>query len=102
MAFFRRIVDFFLLQTINVDNLIKICSKKLSLFPAHKKALYIRASAYLKKGSFPLALADSNKLLSLDPSNVDAYYIRGCAYEKLNEIDKGKNSNLKKNNSLLK
>ena len=37
-------------QTLNVDNLIAVCSRKLADEPIHKKALFIRASSYLKKG----------------------------------------------------
>jgi hypothetical protein len=36
-------------QTLNVDNLIAVCTKKLKEDPNHKKALFIRASSYLKK-----------------------------------------------------
>jgi len=57
--------------------LIGICSKKLALDPIHKKALYIRASSYMKKGLFDAAIADTNSLISIDESNVGAYYIRG-------------------------
>ena len=57
--------------------MIGICSKKLALDPAHKKALYIRASSYMKKGLFDAAIADTNSLISIDEGNVGAYYIRG-------------------------
>ena len=36
-------------QTLDVDNLIQVCSKKLQEDPYHKKALFIRASSLLKK-----------------------------------------------------
>jgi len=39
-------------QTLNVDNMIKVCTKKLTEDPNHKKALFIRASSYLKKGNY--------------------------------------------------
>ena len=39
-------------QTLNVDNLIDVCSKKLNDDPNHRKALFIRASSYLKKDMF--------------------------------------------------
>ena len=38
--------------SINIDNLITICTAKLKNVPTHKKALYIRASAYIKKGDY--------------------------------------------------
>jgi tetratricopeptide (TPR) repeat protein len=76
-------------QSINVDNLINICSKKLEIEPTHKKALFIRASSYMKKGLYHEAIKDCHNLLGIDSQNVGAYYIRGCAHEKLGEIDKG-------------
>jgi len=39
-------------QTLNVDSMIKVCTKKLQEDPNHKKALFIRASSFLKKGMF--------------------------------------------------
>ena len=75
-------------QTLNVDNLISVCSKKLSEDPNHKKALFIRASSYLKKGNFQASIEDCNRLMQLDNYNAGAYYVRGCAYEKLDMTDK--------------
>lgn len=37
---------------INVNNLINICSEKLNKNPNHKKALFIRASSYMKKNKY--------------------------------------------------
>jgi hypothetical protein len=34
---------------INIDHLIQICTLKLENNSKHKKALYIRASSYMKK-----------------------------------------------------
>ena len=34
---------------INIDNLINICTAKLSLNPSHKKAIFIRATSFMKK-----------------------------------------------------
>ena len=81
--------------SINIDNLIDICSQKLSNVPNHKKALYIRASAFIKKGDYTTAIEDCNKLLQTDKENVGGYYLRGnsiiinlgCANEKLSKID---------------
>lgn len=42
--------------SINIDNLIQICSGKLKQIPKHKKALYIRASAYIRKGDYQTAI----------------------------------------------
>ena len=75
-------------QTLNVDNLITVCSKKLREDPNHKKALFIRASSYLKKGQFEQSIDDCNNLMQLDATHAGAYYVRGCAYEKLDMIDK--------------
>jgi hypothetical protein len=38
--------------SINLDNLIQICSKRILKDPTHKKALYIRASSFVKKDLF--------------------------------------------------
>jgi tetratricopeptide (TPR) repeat protein len=67
--------------------LIAICSAKLKNVPAHKKALYIRASAYIKKGEYHVSIQDCNKLLESDPDNVGGFYLRGCANDKLGHID---------------
>ena len=74
-------------QTLDVDNLISVCTKKLQEDPAHKKALFIRSSSFLKKGRFAEAIQDCNQLMKLDQTNAGAYYIRGCAFEKLGQID---------------
>ena len=37
------------LQTINVDNLIQVCGRKLQEDPKHIKALMLRSSAHIKK-----------------------------------------------------
>jgi tetratricopeptide (TPR) repeat protein len=70
--------------SVNLDNLINICSIKLKNDPTNKKALYIRSSTYLKKGFYIDALNDSNRLIEIDTEYAGAYYIRGCALEKLN------------------
>jgi len=54
----------------------------------HKKAYYLRASSYLKKGKYNEALKDSNRLLEIDSKYIAAIYLRGCIYEKMNQIDK--------------
>lgn len=74
-------------QTLNVDNLIAVCSKKLSEDPNHRKALFIRASSYLKKDLFQESIDDCNRLMALDDMNAGAYYVRGCAYQKLDQVD---------------
>lgn len=40
------------MQTLDADNLINVCSKKLQIDSTHKKALFLRASNYLKKKMF--------------------------------------------------
>jgi tetratricopeptide (TPR) repeat protein len=50
----------------DVDNLIKICSKKLEVDPNHKKALYTRASSYMRKGLYLEAIRDCEELVRLD------------------------------------
>mmetsp|Transcript_5066 Transcript_5066/g.7646 ORF Transcript_5066/g.7646 Transcript_5066/m.7646 type:complete len:121 (+) Transcript_5066:183-545(+) len=74
-------------QTLNVDNLIAVCSKKLLEDANHRKALFIRASSYLKKEMFQESIDDCNRLMKLDDMNTGAYYVRGCAFQKLEMID---------------
>lgn len=75
-------------SNITYDNLIDVCSKKISIEHNNRKALYIRSSTYLKIGRYYDTLDDCNRLISIDSKYAGAYYIRGCAYEKLNEYDK--------------
>ena len=75
-------------QTLNVDNLINVCTKKLAKEGNHKKALFIRASSYLKKGMFEATIDDCKALMKLENTHAGAFYVRGCAYEKLEENDK--------------
>jgi hypothetical protein len=49
-----------------VDNLIAVCSKKLKEDGNHRKALFIRASSYLKKGMFEPSIDDCKRLMQLD------------------------------------
>lgn len=51
--------------------------------PSHRKALFIRASSYMKKKMYLEAIQDCHSLLDIDSRNVSAYYIIGCAHEKL-------------------
>ena len=74
-------------RILDVDNLISVCTKKLQEDPTHKKALFIRASSFLKKGRFAEAIQDCNSLMKLDPQNAGAFYIRGCAFEKLSQLE---------------
>lgn len=72
---------------INIDNLISICTLRLKKNAAHKKALFIRSSSYLKKGKYAEAVEDAHNLLNLDSRNVGAYFILGSAHDKMAEID---------------
>eukprot|EP01022_Parablepharisma_sp_SALTPOND_P028607 TRINITY_DN71236_c0_g1_i1.p2 TRINITY_DN71236_c0_g1~~TRINITY_DN71236_c0_g1_i1.p2 ORF type:complete len:418 (-),score=26.79 TRINITY_DN71236_c0_g1_i1:883-2052(-) len=74
-------------QSLDLENLIAVCSHKLSANPSHKKALFIRATSFMKKGLYKECITDCNRIMSLDPSNAVAYYTRGCAYEKLGMLD---------------
>jgi tetratricopeptide (TPR) repeat protein len=68
---------------INIDNLINICTLKLKKNSAHKKALFIRSSSYMKKGKYAEAVEDAHSLLNIDSRNVGAYFILGSAHEKM-------------------
>jgi tetratricopeptide (TPR) repeat protein len=59
---------------------------KLKTQPNHKKALFIRASSYMKKKLYLDAIEDCHSLLDIDSKNVNAYYLIGCAHEKLGEV----------------
>ena len=41
---------------INIDNLIAICTSKLANNPYHRKALFIKASSFMKKQMFQEAI----------------------------------------------
>ena len=71
-----------------LDSLIPTVTTRINLDPTDKKALFIRASSYLKKGQYYDALEDCNRLIELDPQYIGAYFTRGCVYEKLNEFPK--------------
>lgn len=73
----------------DVDNLIKICTRKIALDIHHPKALFIRASSYMKKGLYEETIKDCNALIQIEPDHVGAFYLRGCANDKLGEIDNG-------------
>lgn len=70
----------------NIEKLIAVCSRKLDQEPSNRKALFIRASSYLKKGHYFDAQEDCNRLIALDENYAGAYYIRGYSFEKLNEF----------------
>ena len=53
------------IKTLDADNLISVCSKKLESDPTHKKALFLRASNYLKNGNLNQAIEDCNSLMKL-------------------------------------
>ena len=72
---------------MNLDSLIEICSKKIILEPHDRKALFIRASTYLKKGLYFDALEDCNAIIKNKRDYAGAYFIRGCANEKLGELN---------------
>jgi len=72
---------------VDLNYLIAICSKRLALNPRHKKALYIRASSYLKNEDFKSAIFDCNSLLELDAGNVNGLFLRGCAFQKTGNME---------------
>ncbi len=90
---------------INIDNLINICTLKLKSNPNHKKALFIRASSYMKKKQYLDAIEDCHFLLAhekldeieyaienftivieLDPTHVNAFLARGACLNKLGQF----------------
>lgn len=75
-------------QTFDTDNLIGACTQKLSADPYHEKALFIRASSFVKRGLYDEAISDCNKLVDLNQANPNAYYVRGTALERLGQVEK--------------
>jgi tetratricopeptide (TPR) repeat protein len=69
------------MNSSNIQKLIEVCTSKLCLEPVNRKALFIRASSYLKMNKFDEVQQDCNKLIDLDPMYAGAFYIRGCSYE---------------------
>lgn len=55
--------------------------------PTHKKALFIRASSYLKHEDFKSAINDCNTILEIDPFNANAFFLRGCAFQKTGNME---------------
>ena len=68
-------------QTLNVDNLINVCTKKLAKEGNHKKALFIRASSYLKKGMFEATIDDCKAV-----HDCKAAPVRPCAWKAASTI----------------
>lgn len=76
------------MSTTNIQKLIEVCTNKLSQEPVNRKALFIRASSYLKQGQFTEAQQDCNSLIELDPQYAGAYFIRGCAFENKSDFQR--------------
>jgi len=67
-------------KALDVNKMIESCNNKLIEQPGHKKALFIRASSFLKKNLYKQSIEDCNQMMLLDSHNAGAYYIRGCAF----------------------
>ena len=51
------------------ETLIELCTEKLGKDPSSYRALLLRATAYVKKGNFVLALEDYNAMLHFNPKS---------------------------------
>ena len=70
-------------KNVDVGALIDSCTRKLQTDPTNAKALYIRASSFMKQNSFPEAVRDYTNALQINPRDVGSLYNRGIAQEKL-------------------
>jgi tetratricopeptide (TPR) repeat protein len=70
-------------KNVDVGALIESCTRKLQADPENAKALYIRASSFMKQKSFPEAVRDYTRALEINPVDVGSLYNRGIANEKL-------------------
>ena len=79
---------FYYRRDVNVTSLIASCTKKLRDEPRNTKALFIRASSYMKQqpdypANYPAAIKDYSAILEIDPKSIEALYNRAVAHEKL-------------------
>jgi tetratricopeptide (TPR) repeat protein len=65
----------------SLDALVAKCSMRLRANPGNFRALYIRASAYLRLGQPGAALEDAAAALAAEPGDPDALTLRGQALE---------------------
>ena len=70
-------------KNMDVNKLIESCTRILKENPESKKALLIRASSYVKKQQYQLAVDDYSLALSVAPNDVVCLYNRGTCFEKL-------------------
>lgn len=73
-------------SALDYQSLIEMCTKKLEEDPNHKKALLLRASSLVKKGSLDKAYRDALKLINLDDTNSASFYLLGCICEKMGNV----------------
>ncbi len=69
------------------QNSITLWSDVVKHYPDNAYALANRADAFMDKGQFDLALADTNRAVSINPKEFMAYNNRGRAYTKLGSPD---------------
>ncbi|GBG77222.1 hypothetical protein CBR_g23549 [Chara braunii] len=71
----------------DVEKLIAVCTQKLETHAGNARALFIRASAYAKKGDLTAAIEDYTEIIRDDPANQDSLFQRGSVWEKLGNLD---------------
>ena len=74
-------------KNVDVDKLIETCSRRLGEDANNAKALFIRASSYMKKHEYQLAIDDYSLALQINQNDVACVYNRGMAYEKMGALN---------------
>jgi tetratricopeptide (TPR) repeat protein/TolB-like protein len=75
-------------STNNPDDKLYWHTKAIEFDPKYALAYYYRGSAYISKGEFEKAIADTSKAIELAPKFAEAYNNRGNAYSEHGEFDK--------------
>jgi len=71
-----------------VNENIRVESKRIKINPHNIKALYHRGNGYLHKENYKKAIKDFSKAIELDPEMVCAHLARGYAYLVIEEYEK--------------
>lgn len=70
-----------------IEGLLKICSSQLTESGYDKRALYIRATLFMRLKDYQGCISDCSKLINYEPNNTSTYYLRGLAYQKIGQIN---------------
>ena len=70
----------------NIESLVALCSEKLGRNASHSKALYVRASCFMRLGELELALKDCNRHMEIELDSVEGLYLRGSICQRLGDV----------------